>query len=169
MHYRLTQIKDFFLYDIKYGIQNLIKWFPIIWKDRNWDHTFIYIIMRNKLHFTEQLIRNHGNHVRNIKDANDIKLCVDILDRLSKDDYYEHAFKRHEEKWGEAQHRFEDCDESPEYQSFHIDYPNVTSEKTKKLQKRDFRRSCKHEANLREQDLDMLFTYMRKHIQGWWD
>ena len=31
------------------GIKNLIKWFPIIWKDRNWDHSYIYEILKFKL------------------------------------------------------------------------------------------------------------------------
>ena len=35
--------------DIAQGIKNLIKWFPIIWKDRNWDDSFIFDILQFKL------------------------------------------------------------------------------------------------------------------------
>jgi len=27
---------------IKYGLKNLYKWFWVIWKDRDWDHHYIY-------------------------------------------------------------------------------------------------------------------------------
>jgi hypothetical protein len=32
-----------------YGIRNLIYWFPVIWKDRHWDHDFIMKIVHHKL------------------------------------------------------------------------------------------------------------------------
>jgi len=156
-------------YNVKYGIQNLIKWFPIIWSDRNWDHYFIYVIIRHKLHLTEQLIRNYGNHTRHIEDANHIKLCVNLLDRLMKDEYYENAFKNHEEKWGEPDFRWEECDDNSELSELHIDRPNVKSDEDKKQERKEFRRTSKHEVKLRQQDLDMLFNNMRKYIQGWWD
>jgi hypothetical protein len=34
---------------IKQGVKNLIYWFPIIWKDRNWDSHYIFEIMKHKL------------------------------------------------------------------------------------------------------------------------
>lgn len=156
-------------YKIKYGIENLILWFPVVWKDRNWDHYFIYVMVRHKLHLTEQLIRNHGHHIRNIKDADDIKLCINLLDRLIEDDYYESAFKNHDKKWGEVKVRFEDCDDNPEMQEFHIDRPNANTSKEKEKEKKDFFKAYKRETDLREQDLDMLFKYMRRKIQCWWD
>jgi hypothetical protein len=30
------------------GVQNLWYWFPIIWKDRNWDSNYIFEIMSHK-------------------------------------------------------------------------------------------------------------------------
>ena len=34
------------------GIKNLWRWFPIIWNDHDWDHTFIFKILRFKLQNT---------------------------------------------------------------------------------------------------------------------
>jgi len=155
-------------YDFKNGIKNLIMWFPIVWRDRNWDHTYIYRILRHKLYLTEMLIRNHGIHVRNIKDANKIKLCVNLLDRLINDDYHEGAFKRHYEKWGHGKFLWDDADLEG-YKTLKIEYPNVKTSKDEIQEKKDFSRSSKHEIMLREQDLDYLFKQMRKHIQTWWN
>ena len=156
-------------YATKYGIENLINWFPVIWQDRNWDHYFIYVILQKKLKLMEYQIRYLGHHTRAEEDANNIKICVNLLDRLIKDEYHENAFKRHDEKWGEADFRFEDCEDNPNLCSLNIDRENVKTEEDKEKERKEFRKASEHEAKLREQDLDMLFSYMRKYIQTWWD
>lgn len=156
-------------YDIKYGIENLINWFPVIWKDRNWDHCYIYTVLRHKLHLTEQQIREHGHHVDNERDADNIKVCVNLLDRLIKDEYHDSAFKRHEEKWGEPELSFKDLEDKPDLQGVYINYPNVKTEKDKEQERKEFQLATVRETELREQDLDMLFKNMRKYIQTWWD
>ena len=162
------KIKDFFR-NIRIGVPNLIIWFPIIWKDRDWDHQFIYQIFRHKLHLTEQFIRHHGIHINNIDDANKIKICVNLLDRLIEDEYHETAFKRHVEKWGPPDLNWNDSKDYPKMCELSITHPNVKTDKDKKAERKDFSNSCKNESALREQDLDMLFKNMRKHIQTWWD
>lgn len=153
----------------KIGIKNLIVWFPIVWKDRQWDHQYIYTVFRHKLNLTEQFIRHNGIHVNNIADADKIKKCVILLDRLMKDEYHENVFKNHYKKWGEPNMDFKDCDENPELSVLDIKYPHVKTEEDDKKQTKDFRIKSKMEAAMREQDLDMLFKLMRKHIQSWWD
>lgn len=147
---------------IKYGIENLIIWFPIIWKDRPWDHYFIYCVLRRKLHLTEQYIRKYGLHVKNIEDADKIKKCVLLLDRLIKDEYHDHVFKNHYKKWGEPNYNFEG-------NRFNIDHPNVKTARDKELHSKEFRRLIEEEDKHKNQDLDLLFKLMRKHIQTWWD
>ena len=100
-------------YDLKYGIENVFHWVPVIWKDRNWDHYFIYVILRHKLRLMEIQIREYGHHVNKDRDADNIKVCVNLLDRLIADEYSEMAFKRHEEKWGEADFTFTPLEEDP--------------------------------------------------------
>jgi len=162
------KIKDFFR-SIKIGVPNLIRWFPVIWKDRDWDHQFIFQIFRHKLHLTEQFIRRYGIHTNNIDDADKIKLCVNLLDRLIKDEYHENAFKHHEEKWGPPELNWHDSEEHEGMCGAAITHANVKTDEDEKSQNKDFKIACEHEVSLREQDLDMLFNYMRKHIQSWWD
>ena len=35
----------------KTGVKNIIYWFPIIWKDRNWDSHYIFEIIKHKLFY----------------------------------------------------------------------------------------------------------------------
>lgn len=159
---------DFFRYKIPYGTKNLIRWFPTIWNDRNYDQYFIYVILQKKLQLSEKCLRN-GHHMYAEKTADEVKLCSLILDRLIKDEYDLHAFKRHDEKWGEANFNFKEIKDKPGYSSLHITHEKVKTEKDKEEEQKDFKRSYENEQKLKEQDLDLLFKLMRKHIQGWWD
>jgi len=162
-----VKIKDFFRYDIPYGFENLFLWFSIIWKDRNWDYYYIYIILRHKLHLTEKHIREYNNHVKAEKDADNIKKCVLILDRLIKDNYS--PVEKHMEKWGDPEFKFIDIEDKPGFSSLDIIHPNVKTKEDEIQERKDFRFAINREELLKKQDLDMLFHLMRKHIQTWWD
>jgi len=166
--YFIQKIKDL-PRNISQGIKSLWIWFPVIWKDRQWDNQYIYEVFRHKLHLTEQLIRHHGHHLYRIKDADQIKVCINLLDRLIKDEYHETAFKKHEEKWGAAELNFKDSEEYPKMSVAAITHPNVKTDEDKVNERKEFKIASEHESRLREQDLDLLFKLMRKHIQGWWD
>jgi len=167
--YYLTEPFKWLRHDLPTGISNLIRWFPTIWSDRNWDHTFIYMMLRNKLKNQEQYIRKYGIHLYAERDADNMKVCILLLDRLIEDNYHVMAFKRHDEKWGEANMTWPDYDAKPGYSILKIDRPNVNTEKEKAQERKEFRTCSKHEGYLIQQDLDLLFKTMRKHIQAWWD
>jgi hypothetical protein len=146
-----------YLRNLKYGIKNLIRWFPIIWKDRNWDFYYIYLILRHKLHLTEQHIRRHSFHTRAEKDADQIKKCVLILDRIIKDDYFEMAMR------AKGKLKFEINDGRLETIAENVD-PN-----DKKQTEEVFKRVVNHETYLEQQDKKMLFKLIERNIDGWWD
>lgn len=169
LSYHLTNIKDFILYDIPRGIKNLVQWFPIIWTDRNWDYYFIYKILHKKLDLTEKHIRSNDNHTNSQKDADKIKECVLLLERLLKDDYHENAFIAHTKKWGEAELVFSDVENNPDLQSIDVIYKTVKTPEDKKKQYKDFKRAMTHWEYLKRQDVDRLFDIMKRNIQTWWD
>jgi len=68
-------------------IKNLIRWAPIIWRDRDWDYYFIYEILKHKLTFTEKFIREKGAHMFNTKDADSILKAIDLIDKVQTEYY----------------------------------------------------------------------------------
>lgn len=160
---------SYFWRDIQVGIKNLILWFTTIWNDRWWDHSFIYTMLHKKLSLMEYSIRKHGHHTNADKDADKIKKCVLLLDRLMKDDYHEIAFKRHYEKWGEPQMNWKDTKEGSDLVQLCIIHEGVKTEEDKKQERKQFKTAAEMENHLRQQDIDMLFDQMKKHIQTWWD
>jgi hypothetical protein len=164
----IQKIKDF-PRNFICGIENLIKWFPVIWKDRQWDHTFIYRILRHKLHLTEQFIRHNGIHANNVKDADRMKICVLLLDRLINDIHFEMAFKAFHKKWGYSDWKFEKDENNKGSSRLIFEYSTVKTKEDKMLHRKEFKRACDYEDFLKERDLEYLFSTMRKYIQGWWD
>lgn len=156
--------------DFKRGIKNLIIWAPAVWRDRQWDHQYIYMMLKAKLNFQEQYIRKHGIHVHNVRDADEIKVCIDALNRLIEDDYHSEAFQEHDDRWGKAEMDWLDAeDEGEGMVELKITYPKVKTEKDIDMEKNAFRLACTHEEYLRRKDMRTLFLNMYKNIQGWWD
>lgn len=83
---KLSDIRIFFR-NIFDGIKNLIKWFPIIWKDRDWDYYFIYDVLKFKLKNTATYIGNRDYHTRAQRDSETMNLCVRLINMI-QDDYY---------------------------------------------------------------------------------
>jgi hypothetical protein len=68
-------------------------WFPIIWKDKPWDHVYLYYILRKKLSTMEEFYASDDPVCLGAKDnLKNIKTCRILLDRLIKDDYIPDAF-----------------------------------------------------------------------------
>jgi hypothetical protein len=78
----MWRIKQFFK-----GINNLIRWFPIIWKDKDWDDHFIFEILKFKLKNQAKYIDKHGNHLSAKRDAEIMMLCVRLIEKV-QDEYY---------------------------------------------------------------------------------
>ena len=63
-------------------IRKVLRWIPILWKDRDWDYYFIYEILKQKLIDTEAYIRKDGLHVFNEHDADNIKTAIEMIEKV---------------------------------------------------------------------------------------
>ncbi|MGD2073276.1 MAG: hypothetical protein PVG65_07315 [Candidatus Thorarchaeota archaeon] len=151
------------------GIKNLITWFSIIWNDRWWDWTFILVILRKKLILTEKSFRKYGHHLHVNKDAELMKKCILIINRILENKYHDIAFKKYDNKWGKPELIWHESKEADEYSNLEIKYKNVKNEEDEKERAKDRSRASKHENMLKKQDLHMLFNILKKHIDSWWD
>jgi len=152
------------------GFKNIVIWFPVIWNDRNWDQFYIYKIIKYKLIQMEKYHRNYGISINSNQIAKEIKLCINLLNRIIDDGYLDNVIDPHNKKWGEMRMIFEDhpTDNSLcELKEFQVE--NAITEKEKIQEEKERSRLYKHSDNLKKQDLDMLFIKLRKHIECWWD
>lgn len=81
--------------NIKQGLQNLIYWLSVIWKDRNWDYTFLYRIMEHKLAKMEKFFIEKAISTNALEDSRNIRLCKLLLQRLKTEAYSDNLMTKH--------------------------------------------------------------------------
>ena len=89
----MAKLLDFFWYDVTQGIRSFVRWFPIIWKDRDWDWVFLARMMERKLTWMADNEEKNGHHLTSLRDAHRQRVCSALLRRMIADDYYENAEK----------------------------------------------------------------------------
>jgi hypothetical protein len=156
------------IFRIKINLKKL-RWIPIIWKDQDWDHWYLYKIIQVKLKHMEEYQRKYGISVNNNDYADQMKVCINLLERLIKDDYMENAFKNHDVKWGESSLTFSPLPENDKLSSIGIKREKAITAEEIEQERKEAKRLYKHADKLQQQDLDILFSNMKKQILGWWD
>jgi hypothetical protein len=80
----------------KLSIKNIIRWFPIIWEDRDWDSDFIFIILKTKLKHQSDYIREHDRHTSAKIDSEKMNLCIRLIDKI-RSSYYDFEYHDYQE------------------------------------------------------------------------
>lgn len=150
-------------------IKNIIRWLPVIWNDVDWDTYYFYVILRTKLSHMEEYIRKEGHHIGNEKDADDIKIAINTIDRLIEDTYLENALKWHKEKWGNVEMMFIPILEDKRCSRVEFVYDKAKTEEEKEQARKEFKIAAEHSEYMIRQDLRFLFGFLRKKIRHWWD
>jgi len=78
----MYRIKQFFR-----RLRNLYRWLPIVWKDQDWDHYFIYEVLKFKLKNQAEYIGKRGVHLSAKRDAQIMMTCVRLIEKI-QDEYY---------------------------------------------------------------------------------
>ena len=169
---------------LNHGIKNIIYWFPIIWKDRNWDHDYIFQILKHKLKAQSKYIGSNDRHTRAQYDAQRMNLCVNLMQKL-QDSYYDLEYM----DYAKDRHWFEPCKDKEgystweseniweEYDQYFRKYPNIYRRvmngegfapiKGREDDKPFIAMSIGH-MNV-ERAHKLLFTVLQKNIRNWWD
>jgi hypothetical protein len=167
----------------KNGVKNLWYWFPIIWKDRNWDGHYIYEIMKHKLKAQANYIGANDRHTRAQIDAKRMVICVKLI-QLCQDETYAMEYMDYhkdrvwftpcEDREGSSLMNSENVWEK--YDEYFAKYPlvykrvlkgeGVFSLKGREDDKHIIAMSIAHFNQDRARKL--LFKIMEENIEGWW-
>jgi hypothetical protein len=171
---------------LKYGIKNIIYWFPIIWKDRNWDHSYILTILQHKLKAQAKYIGSKDRHTRAKQDARRMKICINLIEKL-QESFYETEYM----VYAKEKHWFEPVKGKEGYSSWESEivweYYKDYFKKYPLIYKRvmngegvfpltgdtDSKNNQRIAMNIAHINQDrahqLLFKIMEENIQGWWD
>lgn len=156
------------LKQIYHSFKNIIRWIPILWKDRDWDWHFLLIIIQFKLKRMEKYHRKHGTSLNANKYADDMRKVHLAIGRiLNETRYCELDYKHHEEKYGELQ--MLDGEKTKYGTTIKFWYSKVNTEEEYEEASKAARKIYERADYLKKQDFDFIFKEMRKHIRDWWD
>jgi hypothetical protein len=160
--WRYTKIRQIFR-DYKQGIQNVWRWFPVVWKDRDWDQYFIYEILKTKLEKQATSIYKHGNHVDAKYDAKRMLLCARLIE-MQQEELYEY-------EWTDPIY-----DES--FEEYFKKYPRQYKRALAGEFNRNLESIKKHEEDIiameiawenQKRSRKLLFRILEQNITRWWD
>jgi hypothetical protein len=172
--------------EIKWGVQNIIYWFPVIWKDRHWDHAYIFRILQHKLKAQANEIGTKDRHTRAQLDAKRMRLCVKLIQLVQDETYATEYMDYHKDRvW------FTPCEDRPgsslynsqevweKYDDYFKKYPLVYKQVLKGAG--PFTLDGRDESELKrliamnishvnqERVHKLLFKILEHNIRGWWD
>jgi hypothetical protein len=169
------------------GVKNLWRWFPTIWKDRDWDGHYIYELLRKKIEFQAEYIDSRDFHTEAKRDAERMRLVARLI-KLQQDetygmeymDYYEQDMDwiDNDNHLGYVETMLDE--KSERFDEFFAKYPRqykrvISGEINRFDRKLIFNIEDKqliameiaHENQARCQRL--IFNIMHAHIERWWD
>jgi hypothetical protein len=77
----------FYIRNFIIGIKNLVKWFKIVWQDRDWDDHFIWQILSFKIQNQAKYIGGRNFHTRAKRDAEIMMTCVRLIEKIKSEEY----------------------------------------------------------------------------------
>ena len=162
---------------------NLYRWFPIIWKDQDWDDYYIFEILKFKLKNQAEYIGYHDRHTTAKRDAEKMMLCVRLIDKIQDEwyageyfDYFKQDLNFIDSKSHPGQYELVSGEIKMDnldayFAKYHRTYKQVVEGKIKPPFKTNTRSGIAISiAHINEEKAHkLLFKILEQNIRGWWD
>lgn len=159
-------IENIFWYNPKRFIINFINYRKFLANNMWFDHSYIFQILKMKLENDVKYYKKYSLSLNSGEYVEEMETCIKLLDRIINDVYFDLAYEEHDKKWGKLNMEFKDEDDR-KYLEF--SRKNVITEEDKEKERKEFLKCCHAESQMRQQDIDNLFDFMKRNILKWWD
>ncbi len=133
------------------GICNIVRWAPIVFWDRQWDHAYLLQILEFKLRLMEVAFRTGGMGVSSEKDARNMLIAADLCWRIRTEQAEERAWELIEERGIGF----------PKGKDIFLSMKGSDAKARLKL--------CLWAERQVESELKYLTENLNKNLLGWWD
>jgi hypothetical protein len=159
-------------YNIQNGVRNLIRWMPTIWKDRDWDGSYILTILIKKIELQrETIINNKIVHQDELKVMDgDMSKCLELLKKANDEwgNYEEPLVDQHDKKWGKREFDFVPIEDKNLFE-MKLNYERDLTDEEKEQERKDFSEGLEKARRERERDLAEAMGIIARHVDEWWD
>ena len=159
-------------YNIQNGVRNIIRWTPTIWKDGDWDGSYILTILIKKIELQRETIINskivHQDELK-VMDG-DMSKCLELLKKANDEwGYYEEPFiDQHDKKWGKRGFDFVPIEDKDLFE-MKLNYERDLTDEEKEQERKEFSEGLEKARRERERDLAEAMGIIARHVDEWWD
>jgi hypothetical protein len=157
-------------------VKNVLRWLPTIWKDRDWDNSYITEILIKKLELTRDFYLSGKAH--SVEAGNIAREIQDAIERLhmTRDSWEFHeapAMEELEQKWGLTAFSFEpyECNENGEVITYEMKSKTekVNTEEEEEQYRIEFGKALDEARKQYRKDKKDAYKFIAKNIDKWWD
>jgi hypothetical protein len=157
-------------------VKNVLRWLPTIWKDRDWDNSYITEILIKKLELTRDFYLSDKAH--SVEAGNIAREIQDAIERLhmTRDSWEFHeapAMEELEQKWGLTAFSFEpyECNENGEVLTYEMKSKTekVNTEEEEEQYRVEFGKALDEARKQYRKDKKDAYKFIAKNIDKWWD
>jgi hypothetical protein len=153
------------------GVKNIIRWTPIIYHDRDWDHTFMTDILIKKLENQRDFFMSGNAYAARSEElATEIQVAINGLKKTkdSWDFYEEPAYDAYNEKWGKPTFSWEKKDD--DLSEFKIQRSGIIlTPELEEESRKEFIQVMEDTFKKYIDDKVGVYKYIAEHQDGWWD
>jgi hypothetical protein len=159
----------------KHSLSQVIAWFPIIWRTRDWDNCFLFEIMMFKIQRMRKNLEKNQRHVGWERKVRHMKIVEELCRRLSTGSFYSLNESIYDKQYCTCKHDYDVKEEAKSWCaltgrpiSFSW-YPWKFCSYCKAKSKIEIRNRKKGIPDKEKEDQSYLFNLLNKNIQTWWD
>lgn len=166
-------------------IKNLIRWFPIIYNDADWDYWYIYTILETKIKHQAKYIGDRERHTESKRDAERMMLCVRLIQKIKEEKYKDEYMEYHV-----SNYHWDNIEDNPDHKllriekisnnfndyflKYPLEYKRVVINPNKHIFKfeniDDTQRIAMNISYSRQRRAHkILFALLERNIERWWD
>jgi hypothetical protein len=175
-----SAIRNFFGFLVR-----LYKWIPVLWKDRDWDDSYLFQILKHKILSQREYIVKNNRHTNVWQINRDMTICLNLIERILDDHYTTEHFDYLKEE-----HEFVPTDETNKYYTMNTTTISDNSIEyikkyfnTAKLILKKYEDLSDYETNFEskkilliylsrkrhEKSINLLFYILKNRVENWWD
>lgn len=141
------------------GLKNLRYWFPVIWKDRQWDYDFLLKLLLHKLERMEDYFIDGDDDC----EIYELEECIGLIKKIRGAIFIDEALDQHKKKWGKALVIFND----PYFWGYWFE--NATTYEENDLAYEDYQEARQRGDLQYWLAIKRMFDLMGDYILNWWN
>lgn len=162
------------------GLSNIIRWIPVIYKDKDWDDYYITKILQKKIEHQRAHLVKHNRHTRVDEDNFWMTVVLNLIEReheefyaLEKSDYIKSNIKFIEVEEKPGSYRMEEEVKWENIDGYLAKYPASVRRVKQQYADADFSNKGRLALYVgkynQERCRNLLFEILKRYSNRWWD